>query len=162
MLQDKRIIIAAVVAVIAIGWFMFPRGGPEAAINKRLDALFELVGKQGPESRITAISTARKIANHFTEDCIVASGQARISVESKDSLAGAMVSARDMADTIELGIRRRSITMNPGNESATMNLLVHVNADVRGARENGSGEYYLEWVKTPDGWNIRRVVPVQE
>lgn len=158
MSRQLKITLTAVVLAGAFLAIIFSnRGGEEGKIYRRLDDLIALVEKSGKESRLTALTNARKIAFYFTENCRVQILYWQDEIEGRDTLTGLFVQLRSTATTIDISLHGRSLTMGSNGQSAAMSLGARAKLIFPDAEENAAEEFYLDWIKENGDWRIDRI-----
>lgn len=160
-MNPKYLIACGVALLLAVaGYFIIGGGSEQDAINKQLDALVSTLEEGASAAQLKALASAQGASKKFTKDCSVEARNVRINVNDQQELAGAFASALSTLDDLSVRITRRAITMSADERSATMQLNATVTGTAAGAKENGSGEYTLEWVKIDSEWLIQRVLAV--
>ncbi len=163
MSRQLKITLAAVVLAGAFLALIFSnRGGEEGKIYRRLDDLLTSVEKSGKESRLSALTKARKSASYFTKNCRVQILYWQDEIEGRDTLTGLFVQLRSTATTIDISLHGRSLTMSSGGQSAAMSLGARAKLVFPDAEETADEEFYLDWIKENGDWLIDRIsVPTE-
>lgn len=161
--RQLKITLAVVVLVGAFLALIFSnRGGEEGKIYRRLDDLLALVEKSGMESRLSALTKARKSASYFTENCRVQILYWQEEIEGRDALTVLFVQLRTTATSIVLSQHSRSLTMGSDGQSADMSLGARAKFLFPDGVETADEEYYIDWIKENGDWRIDRVsVPTE-
>lgn len=158
MSRQLKITLAAVVLAGAFLALIFlNRGGEEGKINRQLDKLLALVEKTGNESKLLALTKARKSAYFFTENCRVQIFYWQDEIEGRDSLILLFAQLRTTARTVDISLNNRSLTIDTSGQSASMSLQARAKVLFTDGEETVGQRFYLDWEKGNGEWRIDRI-----
>ena len=166
MVKSKPLIlIAACLALGLIGFFIFYQTDAEK-IRSRLADLSERISKTEPENELMAAGHAKKIADMFTDPCVLEIPETpyrEVSGKfSRQDIRAYAMSGRARYAQIKLALYDISIDF-PDETTADVRLTARVNA---GAEGNGRpfDEFYelaCQFKKIEGDWYINRVAAVE-
>jgi hypothetical protein len=150
----RRLIRLGAVAVLVIGTVMIWLNRNEWAIQHNLSRLRRLVEKSENESALTTAVRAREISLFFTAQVNVSLGAPLPKLDSREEVAAIALHVRSTADTIQLKIRDRRLTLAPSGTSATMSLTAEGIVRMGGQTDRDIREFRLDWIKRDGRWLI--------
>ncbi|MEO0793582.1 MAG: hypothetical protein AAFX93_00380 [Verrucomicrobiota bacterium] len=151
---------ALLLAAIAIYFIISGESGPEAEVNQRLDKLCDLVSFESPEPQIEQITRAKKFSNLFVDSPYLVAWKLNKSITDKDALTGLFVTTRRMANSANVSMGSRQITVAPSGKSATVTATIKGNVQFKGDSESYSGRYRIQLEKIGGDWLISTVEPL--
>ncbi len=159
--KTKTFLILFSVVALLLGWLVWHTDWDVRAIHKQLNALVELVEKEGRVSTFEALARSRKLPDFFAEDAQVEYLPGRQLPADKDALGPAFLSAWGQIESASIRLSRHEVSVD--EEGSTAESTVYVTAKVVVSGEDQVGdtlEYRILWVKEDGIWRIEAVIPV--
>ncbi|MFP6906590.1 MAG: hypothetical protein VCG02_15320 [Verrucomicrobiota bacterium] len=153
------LILVTVVLLLACGLAQLNR--PEHKIHRRLETLADLANKSSHESQVKTLQRMTEIIGYFTEDCHLDFGPMTPEIIDRSELRGLIGQLRMHAETVEVKIHGKTISLGPGKKSATVELMLEGTVDIHGERANEFREYRLSMKKEGQDWLIDRLDAVR-
>lgn len=156
--MKKGILIGSVLCLLVGIYFLLPDGGEARVIEKRLDALVELVEKDGSASKLEAVGRARKVVAFFAPGAAVEYYPRRRLPGDLDSMQGAFIQAWGSLDSARVWIQQHKVDLGTSEESATSTFRATSRIQINGEQDmSETFPYRIEWVKVDGEWKIARV-----
>jgi hypothetical protein len=145
---------AAIAALVALwllwGWWH----SPQRRIYRRLDALAELLEKDGDEGSLATAATARGVVDFFAPGFFIRAQPYEGDLRDPQELAGAVLRFRGGARRISIGISDRHLNLAPDERSGELLYVAAVTLD----RGNGPGRESRRvrslWIEDGGQWKI--------
>lgn len=125
----------------------------EARVVRRMDDLFALVEKTGPESLPVAAGRALEAGSYFASNVVMRLGYPFPETLRRMEAIRLLQQGRMQADAVTLRTRGREITRQEDG-SFRVDLTVDASIGSRGHREELLGVYRLVWTKGEDDWML--------
>lgn len=154
------LILAAGLAVGAAAWRLRPTD--EAKIRRAMGTTVAALEKSSAESAIASIQRAERAVEAFADECAVDIGRTEVpSVASRGELRQMVFQGRAMLSSLRIDVRDESVVLSPDRTGATHRFTALVTADRRGSEDSAVKELEVRWIRSPDGWRIRSIRPVE-
>ena len=149
---------------VAFGiWLLGRSGGEERRIVRQLEALEELLEKDGQESNLVAANKARSVARLFDREFeVVLRGYAQGTATSPQQISQAMLRYRTPPSRIEVAFREVEIELAAGEHAADMTAIGVAAATTDGNLSRRRFRFAFRWVKGQREWVIRRAELLEE
>ena len=159
MWQNRWVRIAVcALAVAGVWWFFFRPPDDVRAIRQRLERFAELVEKDGAESTLRSVGTARKLAAFFVEGAEIRYLPRRAPVRAGEGLEAAFVNLRGRLGAIDVRLRKHDVTVAGDGRRADSRVRVTASvADGAGDRRTETHDYRILWRKEAGDWRMRDV-----
>jgi hypothetical protein len=151
----RRAILAGLALVAAVAFVQVRAHRDEWAINRRLSRLCRLVEKAPDEGPLMTAARAREISLFFTRDLDLDFGAPLPSLRTRDEVAAAAHHARSSADSIEVKLRDRELSLDAARTSATMRLTAEAAVTAHGQVDRDIREFRLNWIKQDGEWLLQ-------
>jgi hypothetical protein len=149
-----RLAAAAVLLAAAAGAWSWWRS-PERRLARRLDALVELLEKEGEEGSLPAAATARAAVDFFAPGFLVRARPYEGTLADPRELTGAVLRFRAAAPRVAIQVADREVEVAPGERTGTVVFVATVTLEREGAgpgRE--SWRVRSLWVQDAGEWRI--------
>lgn len=162
--MQKSLRIVALVALIGLGvwvWYVF-FPGPERAIRARINKLAQIVSFEPGDGIVVRGYHAETAAGYFTtnaEISVDARGWKSISLNGRDEILQAMMTAARLWKGLKVEFTGIVITLDPDKQSARVNLTGK--GTIPGERDFDVQEFNFYFQKVDGEWLINRVETVQ-
>ncbi len=160
MPMKYRVISGLLIALTALALWRTLSQSDERIIRKMLHGAVQALEKKGPESPITAIRRAERIAEIFVEqpDITIAElGGARW--RSRSELRAAIFQARAATKQVSIRLRDLSVRVDPAGNQATLSGTAQIRAVGLSSPDTARefSEFTSTWIKTADGWRLAAI-----
>ncbi len=160
--MNSKVPVIAIAAVLLIaGYFYTVVDWNARAVRKQLDALAELVEKDGPVSTFDSVGRSRKLPGFFADNPSVEYFPGRRLPKDLDAMSGAFLSVWGEIDTASVRISRHEVEVN--DERAESMITARCSVVIDGSEKMGDVlDYRINWAKIEGDWLIRSVVALSE
>jgi len=162
----SRTVVGLIVCLAAglIGFFVFYQTDAEK-IRNRLEILAERVSKEGTENKLTAAANAKKIADLFTDPCVLKLPQTPYETASgefsRQDIRSYAMAGRSQYQRIKLDVYDISITFND-RRTADVRLTARIRAGQDGGRPvDEYDEFVCRFKNVQEQWYISRMAAVE-
>lgn len=130
-------------------------GSPERAIAERLDELWGLAEKEGPESALAAAARANEIAAYFAEEFEVIAAPLDFRTRDRARLVRAIVGYRRSNDRIRARATGREIVVDEETRRGTSVVTAEFSGPGLAVGGRDAYDFRFAWVEGSDGvWRI--------
>lgn len=153
--------VAAVVAAVAAGWFLWPEGH-EGAIRRELRALTAEANERAGAG-LGTVAKAARLGAYFTDDVVVDLGAGTAPITGRQTLIGMATKLQPPAGAVVVSVEDVAAQVRPGEVAADVALTVTFRRRDPNTREEtlDARELALEMRKEGGGWRIARVTAVE-
>jgi hypothetical protein len=145
------VVVAALVA-LAFAWRWWR--SPQRQVYRRLDALVELLGKQGEEGSIALATTAQSVGDFFAPGFLVRARPYAGELRDRQELAGAVLRLRGGARRLDVDLSDRAFTLAPDGRSAELLYVAKVTLDRGAGPGHESWRVRSLWIDDAGEWRI--------
>lgn len=157
--SSKSIYIAGAVVGALILFFVFGSNTDERAIRGRLDALAEIVEKDGPVSQFEALGRSRKFKELFAERAFIEYLPGRSLPQSTDAMQTGFLSVWGQIETASVHISKHEVEVDASGEEAISTFYAKCQVIINGSDKMGQTvQYRAYWVKREGDWVIERII----
>lgn len=151
------------VAVAAVFLIMSRFGSEERRVAARLDALAQLVSKDGEESALALAERGRQLAALFSDDFLIALEPYGAEIRDRASLTRQLAAYRQGTERIEATLADVEIALGRGERTAQVAADAVLSARWSDGRPSGRERYRLrfELAKISGDWKIERLTLVE-
>ena|SRR5688572_19594387 len=156
----RAVVAAALLAAAAGAWTWWR--SPERRLARRLDALVEVLEKDGEEGSLPAAATARAAVDFFAPGFLVRARPYEGSLADPRELTGAVLRFRAAAPRVAIQVGDREVEVAPGGRTGTVVFVATVTLEGSGAgpgRE--SWRVRSLWVEDAGEWRISELELVE-
>ncbi len=152
------------VLVVAVTVWLFGQlGGERRQIEKRLDTLQALLGKEGSESPLTAANKAHTVGSLFAREFEVnLGGYGSAAASGRQQIAQALLRYRTPPSRVEVTFRDIDIQLDADDRGADMTTTGIAAATIDGNLSRRRFRFAFRWVKEGREWVIQRVELIEE
>lgn len=146
---------ALVVATLAWGWVT----RDQREIHGRLARIQRLLSKKADESSLSGLARVQETMRYISAEPEVSFGPRLSTLRTREEIAAVVLQARSSVTDLKVSIRDKALTIDPGRQSAVMNLTAEAVATYGGRRERDIEELELTWIKQDGRWVVDRARP---
>jgi ketosteroid isomerase-like protein len=160
----RRTILLAVGILIAAAVFLLVRmrtDRDEREIRGNLAELVKLSRLEKREDALKAGLRSRGIAGHFTDDAVVSVPSYQLSIHGRQEIQAMVFQLRTQADRFSLQLGGVEIDLAGDRARAGLSCSAHARVGRGRESEDARGDLEMEWARTEEGWQIKRVETVE-
>ncbi len=122
-------------------------------VERRMNKLFEVVGKNGPESLPVSALRSTEAGSYLGSNVVLKLGEPFPSTMRRSDSIALLQQARMRVETLSVKSRGHEITRLPDGSIRT-DITIDATVTVKGQQENILGSYRFDWAHDGEDWKI--------
>lgn len=150
-------------AIAVAVWLFGQMGGERRQIEKRLEALQDLLDKDGQESPLSAANKAHSVGSFFAREFeVILGGYGSGAVPGRQQIAQALLRYRTPPSRVDVTFRDIEIQLDAGERGADMTATGVAAATIDGNLSRRRFRFAFRWIKEDREWVIQRAELIEE